>query len=58
MKAPTKIYKLTHGIDCWFWLCAPCLAEKKAKGWEVVETRDSPNKLECQECKFKRGELR
>lgn len=54
----TKIYKLTKGIDCWFWLCAACLKEKKAKGWDLSETRNPPHSLPCDECKFKRGELR
>jgi hypothetical protein len=52
----TKIYKLDHGFSAWFWLCPTCLAEKKAKGWEVMETRDPPHKLECSECKWKRGQ--
>jgi hypothetical protein len=54
----TRIYKLTKGVDCWFWLCEPCLAEKLTKGWALLEKRDAPHRLECDECRFRKGQLR
>lgn len=56
--AETKIYKMHKGIDAWFWLCPKHLASKKRQKWELQETRDPPHTLECEECRFERGEFR
>jgi len=49
----TRIYKLDKGLSIWFWLCEPCLAEKLSKGWALMEKRNPPHKLPCDECKYK-----
>ncbi len=53
-QAETRIYKLDKGISIWFWLCEPCLGKKLAKGWALMEKRNPPHALECDECRFDR----
>jgi len=54
----TRIYKLDRGFSCWFWLCPKCLKGKLSDGWALVEKRDAPHRLECDECRFKKGRFR
>ncbi len=49
----TRIYKLDRGMSIWFWLCPDCLKEKLSKGWALLEKRDAPHRLPCDECKHK-----
>ena len=45
-----KIYQLDRNFPLWVWLCEKCLAARKAKGWDVKETREPPHDLACDDC--------
>lgn len=57
MADDVRIVKLDTVGGLWMWLCKKHKA-KREKKWPVLEERQPPGAIECDDCRFEQGKFR